>query len=493
MSIKLRLRLSYIAMLVVPILLIIITIWVLSTLYAWEIGSAYHLNLNLKSDPFKGYTRHVEKVTGQIQEKLSQNFGEEEEKKFLKDLDEKTRGSNIGIIVRKGSGILYASAFLDKPDIIRSLSKFGTYTEEKPSHFMVDNQLLLTQQTDFYFYNKVHGSIFIVADITALKVISKKYLSFLGIAVLLILIFTNGILTQLVSRGIVRPLESLKKGAKQISEGNLDFQVKTDRRDEIGEVCVAFEEMRMQLKESIELQQQYENNRKELISNISHDLKTPITAVKGYVEGIMDGVADTPEKMDRYIGTIYTKAVTLDQLIDELFLFSKLDLKKLPFHFEKIDIIAYMKDSIEELQFDLEEKGIKLELDAPYTSLMISADRDRIRRVIINIVENAVKYMNCEEGHILVRLRGVGDFVRIEIKDNGKGIMEKDLPFIFDRFYRADLSRSTATGGSGLGLAIAKRIVEEHGGSIWAESEEGKGASIFFTLRKYEDDKEGLV
>jgi signal transduction histidine kinase len=243
--------------------------------------------------------------------------------------------------------------------------------------------------------------------------------------------------------------------------------------------------MRGKLKHSVNLQLQYEENRKELISNISHDLKTPVTSIKGYVEGILDGVADTPDKLDKYIKTIYAKATDMDRLIDELFLFSKLDLHNVPFHFEKVDLIRFLQDCTEELQFDLNEKGISLILEIPKdAAYQVAVDREKLKRVVLNILENAVKYMDQPQGLIKIRLTQQEEWVLVQIQDNGHGITAEALPHIFERFYRADPSRNSNTGGSGLGLAIVKQIVEGHGGEIRAASEIGVGTSIFFTIKK---------
>ena len=312
----------------------------------------------------------------------------------------------------------------------------------------------------------------------------QRFRLYMGIAVLLILVSTNGILTYFVSKSVLRPIQTLKDAANHIKEGNLEFEVKSTSNDEIGELCIAFEKMREKLKESIDVQIQYENNRKELISNISHDLKTPVTAIKGYVEGIIDGVADSPEKMNRYIKTVYTKASDLDKLIDELFLFSKLDLNKLPFDFQEINIKTYLEDCVEELSLDLEENNISFSLKTEaINNPLVLVDIEKLKRVIINIIQNSSKYMNKEKGKIDIILYEEESEVIIEIKDNGQGISGKDIPYIFDRFYRTDISRNSSTGGSGLGLAIVKRIIEGHEGRIWAKSKEGIGTSIFFTLK----------
>ena len=291
-----------------------------------------------------------------------------------------------------------------------------------------------------------------------------------------------------VYRSIAVPLVKLKKATQNIKEGNLDFVLDVEGKDEFSELCQDFEEMRRRLKESTEEKSLIEKDNRELISNISHDLKTPITAVKGYVEGIMDGVADTPEKMDRYVRTIYNKTNEMDHLINELTFYSKIDTNRIPYTFSKLNVEDYFSDCAEEVGLELETRGIEL-VYANYVEkdVMVIADGEQIRRVIHNIIGNAIKYMDKPKGIIQIRIKDVGDFIQIEIEDNGKGIGPKDLPYIFDRFYRTDVSRNSSKGGSGIGLSIVKKILEDHGGKVWATSRLGIGTIMYFVLRKYQE------
>ena len=230
----------------------------------------------------------------------------------------------------------------------------------------------------------------------------------------------------------------------------------------------------------------YDQDNRELVSNISHDLKTPITSIKGYCEGIMDGVADTPEKMDRYIKTIYNKANEMDRLINELTLYSQIDTNRIPYNFHRINVNDFFRDCIEEIGLDLESKNIRLTYSNYVESgTRIIADPEQLRRVISNIIGNSVKYMDKPDGTIDICIVDNNDSIQVEIEDNGKGIAAKDLPNIFDRFYRTDASRNSAQGGSGIGLSIVKKIIEDHGGYIWATGKEGEGTTIHFVLRKY--------
>ncbi|WP_173918145.1 cell wall metabolism sensor histidine kinase WalK [Halobacillus sp. Marseille-Q1614] len=305
------------------------------------------------------------------------------------------------------------------------------------------------------------------------------------IGIIIILIVTNGLLTYYVSKTIIKPVRQLSEATKRIANGELNFEIEADRSDELGELAESFEAMRRKLQEAEELQKKYEAGRKELIASISHDLKTPITSIKGYVEGIRDGVADTPEKQERYIDTIYKKANEMDHLIDELFHYSKLDVNRVPFHFEKVDLYAYFEDYLEEIRLHTD---VKVELwPKEKQTFFVKADWEQLNRVVTNIIHNSLKNMDKDEKILQVEIKEVNDHIKAVIGDNGKGIPRGDLPHIFEQFYRADPARSASAGGSGLGLAIVKKIVEEHGGQIKAKSDQGKGTKVAFTLEKWEE------
>ena len=213
-----------------------------------------------------------------------------------------------------------------------------------------------------------------------------------------------------------------------------------------------------------------------------------MTTIKGYAEGILDGVADTPEKVDRYVRTIYNKASEMDTLINELTLYSKIDTNRIPYNFNIISVNDYFNDCAEDLSMELDARNVEFGFfNYVAEDVRIIADAEQVKRVIHNIVNNSLKYMDKPKGKINIRVKDVGDFVQVEIEDNGKGIAAKELPNIFDRFYRTDASRNSTKGGSGIGLSIVKKIIEEHGGNIWATSRENTGTTMYFVLRKYQE------
>ena len=321
--------------------------------------------------------------------------------------------------------------------------------------------------------------------------VSRSFLIYLFSAIIFILVLTSIVLTQWVYKGFFEPINRLNVAMQQIAEGNFEYSLTSEDTNEIGELYRNYEDMRLRLKESTEEKIQNERQNRELVSNISHDLKTPITAIKGYVEGIMDGVADTPEKMDRYIKTIYTKANDMNRLINELTYYSGIDSNRIPYNFHRINLADFFQDCVEDVGLDLESKNIELN----YSNLVdpstrIIADPEQLKKVIDNIVGNSIKYMDKPKGVINIRILDEVDSVRVEIEDNGKGISTKDLGKIFERFYRTDASRNSSTGGSGIGLSIVKKIIEDHGGYIWATSKDGEGTCLHFVIRKYREAEE---
>jgi histidine kinase len=483
MSIRLRLLLSHSTMLVITLVFFLVSALLMLLAITGDIKSIKHLYTSHYS--LKPLTEAEENVFLDIKYLAKKQSDQLRNPTTLKKFDQKLERIHSKLVIRETEEIIYSSKLSESDFEVRSLPSFEPANLKVRDTISVDNRFFSYVKFDFYFPNQELGSIYIMKEVSPYAEFTRNLFPIMFALLFLLLIVANGLLSYFVSRSIIKPLYSLKSASEQIREGNLDFKISSIGHDEIGQLSNAFEKMRRKLKDSIELQLQYEENRKELISNISHDLKTPITAIKGYIEGIKDGVADTPEKMDKYLTTIYRKTADLNHMIDDLFLFSKLDLGKLPFAFEEINLNRYMDNFVSDLRFDMEEKKIKVHYETKtQENVSIIADRNKLRRVMTNIIDNSLKYMTKTEKVISILINSKEEFVQIEIRDNGTGIESSSLPFIFNRFYRVDGSRNISTGGSGLGLAIAKQIISEHGGDIWVESELGEGTRVIFTLKK---------
>jgi len=301
---------------------------------------------------------------------------------------------------------------------------------------------------------------------------------------LIVYVMISGWISRKITHEIVKPIEQLKQSALQISEGELDSIIPEDANGELLELCRALEQMRIKLKESIYLQQKYDDNRSFLISSISHDLRTPVTSIKGYIEGILDGVANTPEKQTQYLLTAQRKAALMNTMIEDLLLYSKLDLKQMPFNVSSVDFVRFVEDCVEDNQAFFEQRNVLATLQIePINNRTVILDTERFMRVLQNIIDNAMFYNDSEQPTITFMLRETYSSIILEIKDNGIGIKAEEAEQIFDRFYRSDRARKVESG-SGLGLAIAKQIIEAHNGQIWANSQLGMGTSIFISLPK---------
>ncbi len=409
-------------------------------------------------------------------------------KEYLDKLNKELEEKSSFLLVRKGDELVYKGTE-EESLIPKTLPPYGESNKNMEWGTYIEGSVqAMVKQYDFVYDDQSQGSAFIVT--TAQQILPKwKEMIFDAIfCIVLILLLTAATICLWIYQGIINPLRKLQVATQNIKEGNLDFTVETDQKDEIGDLSRSFEEMRQRLKESSEEKLAAEKENKMLIRNISHDLKTPITAIKGYAEGIMDGVADTPEKQEKYLRTIYNKTNEMTTLINELTLYAQIDTNRIPYNFAKINVADYFNDCVEEIGLDLEAKDIGLSyFNYVDNTVQIIADPEQLGRVIHNIINNSVKYMDKPKGLINIRIKDVGDFIQVEIEDNGKGIGAKDLPYIFDRFYRTDESRNSATGGSGIGLSIVRKIIEDHGGKIWATSKLATGTVMYFVLRKYQE------
>lgn len=486
MRLATRMKLTYGTVFIVPLILMFVTFWGMGQIEMRALRQKFDMeeaSVEMLVNPYK----MLDKISSSIVDELRNTAENSPEKlmdtDYLEQMNQRLEAYSSFLVLRRGGEVYYSGGPGDTGLELSNLELFtvdsGFVSGEEPYHL---------KQIDFGFSDGSEGVVQILTPVESVVHQVENMIVKAFVLALIILVAVSGTAFFGLYQSIVQPLEKLKRAAVNIKEGNLDFNVITDTEDEIGEVCTAFEEMRIKLKAQIDLSMQYEKDNKELISNISHDLKTPITAIKGYVEGIRDGVADTPEKMDKYIRTIYNKATDMDKLIDELFLYSKLDSNSMNYSFAKLNLKDYFEDCVDEISLDLESLGIAFSYNNYVPEgTMIIADPEQLKRVINNIVGNSVKYMGTEPGRIGIFIKDEPEFIQIEIQDNGRGIAKNELPRIFERCYRTDASRNSSKGGSGLGLSIAKKIIEEHGGKIWANSVEGQGTTISFVLRKYKE------
>lgn len=435
-------------------------------------------------------TRLTEQPYRELEALIRENPEEMEDAAQLESLNGELQDKKSYLLVRKNDTIAYIGTEASKAEkVISQLPEYGAAeTISENGMYLGGKAQVLLKQIDFQYSDGSEGSAFIVTNVGSLIPEVKNLFVEIIVCIFLVLVFTACVLIIWIYRSVMGPVGKMREATKSIKEGNLDFELPVETDDELGQLCGDLEDMRKRLKNTAEEKLKFDKENKELISNISHDLKTPVTTIKGYAEGIMDGVADTPDKVAKYVRTIYNKASEMDVLINELTLYSKIDTNRIPYNFTILSVNDYFNDCSEDLSLDLEAKNVEFGyFNYVEPKVKVIADPEQIKRVVHNIVNNSVKYMDKDKPKINLRVKDVGDFVQIEIEDNGKGIASKDLPNVFERFYRTDASRNSSKGGSGIGLSIVKKIIEEHGGKIWATSREHTGTTMYFVLRKYQE------
>lgn len=298
-------------------------------------------------------------------------------------------------------------------------------------------------------------------------------------------VFINGILSWWISKSILQPLKLLSAGTKEIREGNLDVGIQYHKKDEFGDVCRDFESMREYLKESVQQRLEDEKSRKELITGISHDLRTPLTSISGYLDGLQDGIADTPEKKQRYLQAIKVRTGTMLNLVESLSEYSRLD-RGFRYHMETVDLKNYIEQYLEQGKADAFQQKIETELNCGKGIFETNLDRKEFKRVFDNLFTNTVKYRERDSSRVLISLKRIpeDDWIELIYQDDGPGVPKESLGQLFDSFYRVDGARNKMETGSGIGLAVVKEIILGHDGRVHAENRGGLAIIIQLPVKK---------
>lgn len=489
MNLKKRLVISNAAIVILPLFITIVASFLFVFIYS-KVSDGDMRYEDIKKVSQIKYD--MLKIHNQLLKEEGNKFNE---KDFRKYIDNELQVVNIDAAIVKDEKVIFYTKKISKIDLEKCLEISKDSLSD--GQIIINSTRYLLDVVPLNFADTKKGYAILLAPIGKSIDVLKNFIIFIVSVFIISFLVVNIFLSKALSRSILNPVNRLKRAAGELSDGNLDCTIIEDGDNEIKELCRAFEQMRIKLKEAVFIQKKYDDNRKMIVSSVSHDIKTPITSIKGYVEGIKDGVANTKEKVDEYLDTIHLKAEHVDMLIDDLLFYSKLDVNQIKFEYEKTDIRQYFLDCILECEYELIRSNISIKLQCEfnksseenneiYEKKYVMIDRERMRRVIINIIDNSRKYMQRENGEIIISLREVGSSIVTELHDNGAGIDKEDLPYVFDKFYRSDQARNPKEG-SGLGLAIAKQIVEGHGGRIWAVSNKNQGTSIMISLRKEVD------
>ena len=370
---------------------------------------------------------------------------------------------------------------------------------ENINYFAENGMLIVTHANNnaeqyLVVITSTNYTVYDVSDSHSAQNFQSLVFSKTGLVILLIVlifIMASAALSLITSHTINKPIKKLADGANEIANGNLDYTIDYDSTNEIGQTVKAFNAMSKRLKRSIEEQNRIEQSRKEMIAGVAHDLRTPLTSAKGYVEGLLDGIANTPEMQERYLKTIYSSTLAMENMLDDLLTVSRLELGSIELHCKALDINGVMDDCADELALSLEKQGFQFAYDnSAQRPSYVALDVDRFMRVVHNIVSNSVRYAKKDApGQLTLSVADHQKSVIISISDNGIGVEPENLTRIFEPLYRADRARTRVTDGSGIGLAVCKQIIELHGGHIWATGAVGEGLTILISLDKIDPEE----
>lgn len=498
MTLKRKIVFSNILMLLVPILLsLVIGIIILQTVgnrYWFSLEKMYQDDngvysaqslLYAYSDELSEYNWvHYDNASNEeIENEQGHEEGKEEDSDYLKqtaimkDLEDELESMGYHFVIIAGNETQFSNLLTDEQNVIAKYLG-GDYLN-MDSFIIKDKQASIIKNT---FLSNGNSYEMIAVGLGAnVPTNSQSYLQryittfvliFLA-SILFFFVLINYLISRSLSKAIMRPLRKLKEGTGEVKEGNLDFEIDYNKKDEFGDVCNAFDEMRLHLKESVDSRLKYDQYRKQMIAGISHDLRTPLTSIKGYTEGLKDGVADTKDKQDRYYNAILTRTQDMQRLVDNLAEYTKLEQQSFKYDLKKTDMCDYIKSFVAKYKSTSPLANLDTSVICDAKDCAVLIDRHEMQRVFENLFDNAVKHSQNDCVSVRFLLQNENDFLNIQVQDNGLGVKYSELANIFTSFYRGEKSRTNAGDGSGLGLSIVKQIVEGHGGNVYARNDNG--------------------
>ncbi|RAP73691.1 HAMP domain-containing sensor histidine kinase [Paenibacillus montanisoli] len=407
---------------------------------------------------------------------------------YLVQLDESLKEANLHVGISHGSTIVYLTSNLYK-DVSKNILFYPGSLGD--NHVIKSNYRTYTMKSyPFQFDDGSEGTIFVINNHTFIMKLLLRYDPALILYIFIAIMILNGVLSIIISRKVIRPLKTLTDATIRVTNGDLDFSMKTSGKGEISVLANAFDDLRKRLKESMRKQLEMEEVRKWSLASFTHDFANPLMAAKGYIQGLLEGVANTPEKQKAYLDTIKVKIDETERLYRSFVLFYKLNLHQMTFKMNRIHIISYLHEFIQNYDTQLQLHNGKIELDVQaIANPFVYADEEHLKRVLNNILENSIKYCS-NPIKIQINLSENENKIKILITDNGPGVKDDEIPYLFDRFFRAKHNKTVK--GSGLGLSIASYTIKEMGGECGIISGRKNGFSIWFTLsqEKIESNEE---
>ena len=465
MTIKRRLFISNILMLIIPAALAVIALMA-SLIFFFILAfphAEYRLSLHEELMEMRGHV--LELATDWLSDSNVAHKNEAESSlSRIVERNQLTIQIKEGqkLLLQFGSGTVPSQAQLEQA--LATLDGKGSVSD---GSFELYGQFVQANGTDYQIV--IYNPVVSLSSLN-LKAWAVGIFFLMAVLLLLIIFLTNRFLTRFVFRRISEPLKTLSEGVHQIRDGNLSHRIAYSEKDEFLPICEDFNEMAERLRTSVEQLQKEEESRKELLAGISHDIRSPLTSIRAYVEGLLDGVAVTPEKQRAYLCVIQKKTVDIDEMVRKLFLFSKMELGEFPYSAERMDVVNEIRDFVLASAEEYWRRGLQIRIEMPPSPLIIQADPTYFRSILSNLLDNSAKYKEKIVGTAVITAEVAGIYCRLQVDDDGPGVPAEALSRLFDVFYRSDPSRKNPHQGSGLGLAIVAKTLERMGGSICAEN-----------------------
>ena len=469
MTIRKRLLCSNILMIFVPVIAtVLIGLLCIGILWIAVINGA-GLDMHATED----FNRVCLAVTETIEHKLEDSVSLSSLEVLLEN-----NGMTVQVLCEGETVYFYGSKSKNDDSLIAAADSLGenAAVSQNGRNLYRAQEFVDGQEYAIYIFGGSHSE----NDYMNLKVGLAISVVLIAFTIFASILLTNRFLVRFVFRRIEEPLDILAAGVHEIRDGNLEYRIDYIQNDEFLPVCSDFNDMAVKLKDSITEIQLQEKSRKELLAGISHDLRSPLTSIQAYVEGLLDGIAATPEAQKSYLMTIKTKALDLEHIISQLFLFSKMELGEYADKTCKLRLDEKVLGVVSEVQDEYAGKGLQIETNL--TPVTVNTDPIQLERVLTNIVENSLKYKTKKYGTLCISLERAENRCLLSFADDGPGVPEESLPHLFDVFYRSDPARKNPHNGSGLGLAIVKSAVNRMGGEVSALKSKMGGLEIQISL-----------
>ena len=488
MKLRGRIGVSFMVVMIIPLILITVAFFTIVKIRFSLVDDTNEQSTNIITS-ISNPISYISRLTAKEYSELVKCFEDTPELlkdgKYLDKFSERVSKKYSYIYITKNGKLVYGK---NKELYGKINYAFPTYVSEgeESREYVKDDGIPVIVR--YIGTSKKGLSVFFVTNILELETETKLAWGQLIASFVLIMLLTGLVLSYWLYKSVAEPIDGLRNYTRNIIKGDLNTEIKKHKNDEIGDLVDDFNNMREHINMLLEDNRAKKRMTREMIVNMSHDLKTPLTVIKGYAEGLKEGVANTPMKQEKYVSIIYSKVAEMNSLIEELSTYAKIDSDAINYNFIAIDINEYLREGFEEIKADLEMNDFDVNF-RPYSwgKLYVIADAAQLKRVINNLISNSKKYAAKDrKGKIEISVGIMQEFVSIAIEDNGIGIPKESLKKVFERLYRVDESRNSKIAGSGLGLAIVKKIIEDHSGRIWAESANGEGTKIVILLRNAE-------